>query len=99
MRYVSMGEVPQKRHVAVRRDGKLLVEEVLGFEGFSGNESILYHLESPCRIADLGEFTPIQIEEWVPETHAHRLTDTRGIPPMGDPILGRRVLQYNNDVE
>ena len=27
----------------------LLVEEVLGFEGFSGNESILYHLLSPCR--------------------------------------------------
>ena len=51
-RYVSLGEVPAKRHVQfARRDGTLLTEEVLGFEGFSGNESILYHLHSPCRIA------------------------------------------------
>ncbi len=38
----------------------------MGFEGFSGNESILYHLESPCRIAEAGEFEPIEHEEWVP---------------------------------
>ena len=31
------------------RTGRLLVEEVMGYEGFSGNESILYHLHSPCR--------------------------------------------------
>ena len=30
-----------------RTAAPLLVEEVLGFEGFSGNESILYHLWSP----------------------------------------------------
>src|SRR5205809_132765 len=45
MRYAQLGDVPAKRHVQVRRDGRLLVEEVLGFEGFSGNESILYHLQ------------------------------------------------------
>ena len=47
MRYHRVGEVPAKRHVQVRdpETGELLVEEVLGFEGFSGNESILYHLQ------------------------------------------------------
>ena len=107
MRYHSLGEVPQKRHVQFRDpeapsdNGKapLLVEEVLGFEGFSGNESILYHLWSPCRVKDVGEFTPIELEEWVPETHVHRLSNTMGMTAMGDPILGRQVLQYNNDVE
>jgi homogentisate 1,2-dioxygenase len=71
MRYHQLGEVPRKRHVQVRdpETGRLLVEEVLGFEGFSGNESILYHLHSPCRIADVGDFTPIVNEEWVPDTH------------------------------
>ena len=72
---------------------------MLGFEGFSGNESILYHLWSPCRINDVGEFTPIELEEWVPETHVHRLTNTMGLEPMGDTVLGRQVLQYNDDVE
>ena len=106
MRYHSMGQVPQKRHVQFRDPeasgnghAPLLVEEVLGFEGFSGNESILYHLWSPCRISDVGEFTPIELEEWVPETHVHRLTNTMPMQPMGDTVLGRQVLQYNADVE
>ena len=107
MRYHSLGQVPGKRHVQFRDpaaqgsngQAPLLVEEVLGFEGFSGNESILYHLWSPCRVKEVGEFEPITIEEWVPETHVHRLTNTMGLEPLGDPVMGRRVLQYNNDVE
>ncbi len=100
MRYVQMGHVPPKRHTQVRGDdGRLLVEEVVGYEGFSGNESILLHLESPCRIVEAAEFTPHVLEEWVPETHVHRLTDARGVAPEGDPITGRKVLMFNNDVE
>ena len=51
MRYLAMGELPPKRHTQFRENGALLVEEVMGYEGFSGNESILYHLQSPCRVA------------------------------------------------
>ncbi len=76
MRYASMGRVPPKRHTQFRENGTLLVEEVMGYEGFSGNESILYHLTSPCDVAEVGEFTPIEHEEWVPDAHVHRLTDT-----------------------
>ena len=57
MRYERRGEVPAKRHVAFRENGTLLTEEVMGFEGFSGNESILYHLQTPCRVSELGSFT------------------------------------------
>jgi homogentisate 1,2-dioxygenase len=99
MRYVQMGEVPPKRHTQFRENGTLLVEEVMGYEGFSGNESILYHLQSPCRVAEVGEFEPIVREEWVPDAHVHRLTDTGPMQPGGDPVFGRRVLMFNNDVE
>src|SRR6476661_7831517 len=99
MRYQALGEVPAKRHAQTRRDGKLLVEEVLGYEGFSGNESILYHLHSPCRLDDVGAFTPIVREEWVPDAHVHRLADTRPIEAGGDPISGRKLLMFNNDIE
>src|SRR4051794_20536134 len=101
MRYATLGRIPAKRHVQFRdpeTDG-LLVEEVMGFEGFSGNESILYHLFSPCRVKEVGNFERIELEEWVPETHVHRLTHTMELDPMGDCVLGRRVLQYNADVE
>jgi homogentisate 1,2-dioxygenase len=99
MRYERRGQVPDKRHVAFRENGTLLTEEVMGFEGFSGNESILYHVQSPCRVTELGTFTPIVHQEWVPSAHAHRLFDTRQAPAGGDPVLGRRVLMYNDDVE
>src|SRR5438552_4923631 len=97
--YQRLGEVPRKRHVQFRENGTLLTEEVMGLEGFSGLESILYHLVSPCRIQELGEFEPIQREEWVPDTHAHRRMRTLGIEAAGDPVTGRQPVRWNSDVE
>jgi homogentisate 1,2-dioxygenase len=97
--YVRLGDIPRKRHIVFRDNGRLLTEEVMGLEGFTGNESILYHLQSPCRVKELGEFEPIEHEEWVPEAHAHRHLATYGTEPSGDEITGRRVLMWNDDVE
>jgi homogentisate 1,2-dioxygenase len=99
MRYEARGSLPAKRHVAFRENGTLLTEEVMGFEGFSGNESILYHLQTPCRVTGLGTFAPIGHEEWVPDAHTHHLFNTRGIEAEGDPVKGRRILMFNSDVE
>jgi homogentisate 1,2-dioxygenase len=97
--YQVRGTVPRKRHVQFRDNGLLLTEEVMGLEGFSGNESILYHLQSPCRVKEVAEFEPIEREEWVPEGHAHRLMNTAGLEPEGDEVTGRRLLMWNDDVE
>ena len=70
--YQRLGDVPRKRHIQFRDNGTLLTEEVMGLEGFTGNESILYHLQSPCRVMEVGDFEPIVRDEWVPEAHAHR---------------------------
>ena len=71
----------------------------MGLEGFSGNESILYHLRSPVRVRELGDFEPIERDEWVPDAHAHRHFRTYGIEEEGDPISGRKLLMWNDDVE
>jgi homogentisate 1,2-dioxygenase len=97
--YQRRGDVPRKRHIVFRENGRLLTEEVMGLEGFTGNESILYHLQSPCRVKELGSFRPIEREEWVPETHAHRRQNTYDVAPEGDEISGRRTLMWNSDVE
>src|SRR5438874_2629404 len=81
--YQRLGDLPRKRHIVHRDNGTLLTEEVMGFEGFSGLESILYHLQSPCRVVELGEFEPIVREEWVPDAHAHRHFRTWDVPPAG----------------
>src|SRR6476661_2767940 len=97
--YQSRGEVPRKRHIQFRDNGTLLTEEVMGLEGFEGNESILYHLISPCRVKELGAFQPIEREEWVPDAHAHRHFKTFGTEAEGDEVSGRKLLMWNNDVE
>src|SRR5262249_42883123 len=97
--YQRLGDVPRKRHVQFRENGTLLTEEVMGLEGFTGLESILYPLHSPCRVSDLGPFEPLERQEWVPDAHAHRHFATTGVPPAGDEITGRRTLMWNDDVE
>lgn len=99
MRYHALGDIPAKRHIQFRDNGTLLTEEVMGYEGFSGNESILYHLVSPCRVQEVAEFTPIVREEWVPPAHVHRLADTADVPRGGDPVTGRVLLMWNDDIE
>jgi homogentisate 1,2-dioxygenase len=99
MRYEVRGQIPAKRHTAFRDNGTLLTEEVMGFEGFSGNESILYHLYPPVRVFEVGEFEPYERDSWVPEAHRHHLLDTNGVERSGDPVKGRRILMYNDDVE
>jgi homogentisate 1,2-dioxygenase len=99
MRYAARGDVPAKRHAQFRVDGRLLVEEVMGYEGFSGNETILYHLHSPCRIDAVGDFRPLARPEWTPDTHVHRLADANPVPAGGDPLSGRRPLMFNADLE
>jgi homogentisate 1,2-dioxygenase len=99
VRYERRGRLPRKRHTAFREDGVLLTEEVMGYEGFSGNESILYHLHSPCRVMRIGGFEPLVREEWVPDAHVHHHLQTAGLPAAGDLITGRRLLLWNADVE
>ena len=48
---------------------------------------------------ELGDFEPIERNEWVPEAHAHRHFATMGLEPEGDAITGRRLLMWNQDVE
>src|SRR3984957_5892046 len=99
MRYLQRGELPAKRHAQFRENGRLLVEEVMGYEGFSGNESILYHHHSPCRIHQVGGFSPLAREEWTPEAYVHRLASLADVAPGGDPLSGRRLLMWNGDLE
>ena len=71
----------------------------MGLEGFDGNESILYHLTSPCRVTDVADFESIKRDEWVPEGHQHRHFRTMGVEPEGDAVSGRKLLMWNDDVE
>ena len=91
--YQRLGDVPRKRHIQFRDNGTLLTEEVMGLEGFTGNESILYHLQSPCRVQEIGAFEPIVRDEWVPETHQHLLGQEGAVVAKLDVPLARNVAE------
>lgn len=97
--YHSLGQIPPKRHTQFRKpDGSLYVEEVFGTHGFSGNESILYHLNSPARITGV-TFEPIPAPEvWQPQGQHHHHLKTGDIPAGGDAVSGRVCLLFNDDV-
>ena len=72
----------------------------MGYEGFSGQRVDPAAPRVALPAAEVGEFTPLVLEEWVPDTHVHRLTaHARRVAPEGDPITGRKVLMFNGDVE
>ena len=53
--YYKMGSIPHKRHTQFRQpDGSLYHEELMGIHGFSGIQSLLYHLHPPTQIQKIG---------------------------------------------
>src|SRR4026207_1871739 len=56
--YHKLGQIPHKRHTQYRKpNGELYREELMGLEGFSSIQSILYHHFLPPRVKrteDLG---------------------------------------------
>ncbi len=97
--YHKLGEIPHKRHTQFRKpDGSLYREEVMGLEGFSGIQSILYHHFLPPRVLhveDLGAATPEYADFGAIR---HRAFSTANLPSGGDPVQARRVLLGNRDV-
>lgn len=97
--YYKLGEIPHKRHVQFRQpDESLYHEEVMGIHGFSGIQSILYHLHPPTEIKSVSVMgkAAITYEEQGPLRHRHFLSAK--LQPAGDAITGRIALMGNNDV-
>jgi len=97
--YYKMGNIPHKRHTQFRKpDGNLYREEVMGLEGFSGLESILYHHFLPPRVLKVEDIGPME------ETYSefgplrHRAFRTVDLPVGGDPVSSRKTILGNPDV-
>lgn len=97
--YYTLGEIPHKRHTQFRQsDGSLYHEEVMGIHGFSGIQSILYHLRPPTRVRRVDQERKVEIpyEESGPLRHRH--FRTAPIPAGGNAVEGRVPLLGNDDV-
>jgi len=98
--YHQLGKIPKKRHTQFRKDdGSLYREEVMGTRGFSGIQSILYHLWQPTSLknANILEREQIETIQGRPLQPSH----IKGgeFKSSGDPISARRWLFVNQDVK
>jgi len=97
--YHTLGQIPHKRHTQFRKpDGSLYREQVIGTKGFSGIQSILYHVHQPTQIKRAEKLGSAAVEYVDYGALRHRLLKTRDVPQGGDAVSGRRVLLGNADV-
>lgn len=100
MIYHSLGSIPHKRHTQFRQpDGSLYAEELFGAEGFSGHSSLLYHTHPPTTVKRVEQGAEITIEEWKEGLLRHHHLLTHNMKTGGDPVSGRIVVLFNNDVQ
>ncbi len=99
IRYVSLGQLPAKKHIQFRQpDGSLYAEQLFSTRGFDGPLSTLYHINLPTEVSgweDLGHVRPTYLED-EPLRHRHLLTGD--MAPHGDAITGRIPLMGNQDL-
>jgi homogentisate 1,2-dioxygenase len=97
--YHKLGQVPHKRHTQFKKpNGKLYREELMGLEGFSSLQSILYHHFLPPRVAkanDCGSAKPEYVDFG---PIRHRALQTAQTPLGVNPVSARIPLLGNNDV-
>ena len=97
--YYKLGQIPHKRHTQFRKpSGELYREELMGLEGFSSLQSILYHNFIPPRVKhteDIGSRLPETVDFGPIRHRAFRTSD---IPLGGDAISARIPLLANKDV-
>lgn len=97
--YHRLGELPHKRHTQFRNpQGRLYTEEVMGLEGFSGIQSLLYHNFPPTRIRHaekLGDAVPEFVDYGPLRARQFR---SHKVPVGGDALSSRTILLGNDDV-
>jgi homogentisate 1,2-dioxygenase len=97
--YVKMGKVPAKRHTQFRKeDGSLHYEQVMGTKGFSGIQSLIYHINPPTQVREAKKITEIHYEIEEKEALKHRHFHTWETEAGGDFLEARKIFMVNDDV-
>lgn len=97
--YHSLGKVPSKRHTIFRQpNGELYNEQLFGTIGFDGMSSLLYHINRPTMVSEIGksiDVTPkVAVEKNI---HARKLVGYN-VPPKDDFLESRVPLLVNSNV-
>lgn len=98
MHYYSLGAIPQKRHIQFRKpDGSLYSEELFSTEGFSDLHSLLYHINPPTQIVQVGDPYSVEPKIVFDKQLKHRSLKGFRIKPEADYLKSRKPILVNKD--
>ncbi len=98
MHYHSLGHIPKKRHTQFRKpDGTLYSEQLFSTEGFSDMYALLYHLQPPTQITQVGD--PVDLSPTIIHDRQlkHRSLQGFQITPEEDYLDSRKPVLVNQD--
>ncbi|MCG8529712.1 MAG: cupin domain-containing protein, partial [Desulfovibrionales bacterium] len=98
--YCRMGEIPPKRHIASRKkDGSIHQEHLMGNLGFTGIQSLLYHLHPPTALKGVERIKEFAWEaDPDPCLRLRHFRTHRLAAPGKSPVLDRIPLLFNDDL-
>ncbi|AFY75876.1 homogentisate 1,2-dioxygenase [Pleurocapsa sp. PCC 7327] len=97
--YYKLGRIPHKRHTQFRQaDGSLYREELISTRGFSGVQSLLYHLHPPTQLDKLLLDSVLEIPYEEPGALHPRHLRAATVATGGDAIAARVPLAANDNV-
>jgi homogentisate 1,2-dioxygenase len=98
MHYHSLGQVPPKRHIQFRKpDGGLYHEELFSTEGFSDLHALLYHVNAPTQIVQVGEPYSVAPKLVADKQLKHRSLKGFEVKPEDDYLKSRKPVLVNDD--
>lgn len=98
--YQKQGTVPAKRHVVFRKpNGELYHEELFGTEGFSSTSSLVYHLNPPTMVKEIGRAYWAKPEAGLEENLKALSFMGYDVEPETDYLQSRKVFFFNDDMQ
>lgn len=98
--YQKHGIVPDKRHVVFRqKNGELYHEELFGTEGFSSTSSLVYHLNPPTMVKDIGKAYWAKPEVAIEDNLKALSFKGLEVEPSADYLESRKVFFFNDDMQ
>lgn len=100
MRYIQLGNIPQKRHTIFKsKENQFYYEQLFGTEGFSGISSLLYHIHRPTQIKEANIYKDVTPKIAIEKNIIPRMFKGKNVTPEDDFLESRKILMLNNDLK
>lgn len=97
--YHKLGDFPHKRHTVFKDGGgRHRYEQLFGTEGFSGMQSMLYHVHRPTQVKEIRKSHSVTPKAAIEKNIRAMQLKGFQVKPADDFLESRNVMLFNNDV-